>query len=100
MKGDCTTVELLLNNEEEYLNVNLIDKDGYSALGIALRDEKYKMAYMILDQIKYPIDVNTGGGQFSSLMHLAVSKLDVKSVIKLLMRGASVSKKESQGSGD
>ncbi len=49
MKGDSTTVELLFNNEEEYLNLNLVDKDGYSALGISLRDEKFKIACMILD---------------------------------------------------
>ena len=34
------------------------------------------------------MDVTIGGGQHSSLMHMAVAKIDVKTVIKLIMRKA------------
>lgn len=39
MKGDSTAVEMLLSNSEELPDLNLIDKEGYSALGLALREE-------------------------------------------------------------
>lgn len=41
------------------------------------------------------VDVGSGGGESCSLMHLAVAKLDVKSVIKLIMRKSPVNIKDT-----
>jgi hypothetical protein len=88
MREDPTTVDMLLRNTDEALNLNIVDKDGYSALGLALREEQFRIAYMILDQQKLPLDISNGGGSHSTLLHIAVAKLDVKGVVKLIMRGS------------
>lgn len=96
MRDDATTVDLLLANTEESLNLDILDKDGFSALGLAMREELFPIAYKILDQNNLPLDVSIGGGKHSTLLHIAIAKLDVKSVIKLLMRGIDVNAKDAE----
>lgn len=66
----------------------MLDNDLYTPLGLALREEKQRIAHKLLDQKRYTLDLNVGGGYWSSLMHIAVAKLDVKTVVKLIMRKA------------
>ena len=52
MRGDLTTVDMLINNtdSDDRLDLNILDKDQYSALGMSMREEKMRIAYKILDQ--------------------------------------------------
>lgn len=81
--------------DQERVDLNTLDREKYSALGLALREDQFRIAYMLLDQQTHQLDVSSGGGETCSLMHLAVAKLDVKSVIKLLMRKAEVNVKDT-----
>ena len=65
-----------------------MDNDLYSPLGLALREDKQRIAHKILDQKRHFVDVTVGGGQHSSLMQIAVAKIDVKTVVKLILREA------------
>ena len=47
IKGDKTVVELLIQNN---IGVNIIDREGFSALGLALREEKNSVAYRLLNE--------------------------------------------------
>ena len=47
MKGDSTIVELLLSSNTD---INILDKDSYSPLGLALRDEKTNITHTLLNQ--------------------------------------------------
>jgi len=70
LRGESTIVKLLV---EEGADPNILDKDKFSPLGLALREENYKAAYKLL---KHPLqDVSIGAGMFCSLVHLAVAKL-------------------------
>jgi ankyrin repeat protein len=92
MRGDLTTVDMLINNSDsdDPIDLNILDKDQYSALGMSMREEKMRIAYKILDQKYHLLNLDIGGGSHSTLMHLAVAKLDVKAVVKLLLRNADV----------
>jgi hypothetical protein len=52
MRGDLTTVDMLINNSDsdDPIDLNILDKDQYSALGMSMREEKFRIAYKILDQ--------------------------------------------------
>jgi ankyrin repeat protein len=52
MRGDLTTVDMLINNSDsdDPIDLNILDKDQYSALGMSMREEKMRIAYKILDQ--------------------------------------------------
>jgi ankyrin repeat protein len=95
---DKTIVELLLDSKlrasDQTLDLNIVDEDGYSPLGLALRDENHDLAARLLDQTRHRLYVETGSGKYASLLHLAVTKLDVKSVVKLIMRDVNVDIKD------
>jgi hypothetical protein len=55
--------------------VNNQDKDKFTPLGMALRDENYKAALKLLALPQS--DVKIGAGMFCSMLHLAVAKLNV-----------------------
>jgi hypothetical protein len=52
MRGDLTTVDMLINNldSDDPIDLNILDKDQYSALGMSMREEKMRITYKILDQ--------------------------------------------------
>lgn len=52
MRGDLTTVDMLINNTEndDPIDLNILDRDQYSAIGMSLREEKMRIAYKLLDQ--------------------------------------------------
>lgn len=63
MKKDKTIVNLLLKGGAE---PNLLDKDNFSPLGIALREESFKIAGILLN---HPLcDVSKGAGMFCSIL--------------------------------
>lgn len=72
--------------------LNLVDKDGQTPLTLALLEEKFRIADMIID---LGGDLLLGGGIFGSSLHLAVSKLKSKLVEKLLkgLKGCDKKKK-------
>ena len=83
MRGDSALVSLLLYTD---ISVNELDNNNYSALGIALREEKFKIAYKLL---QHPdINIQIGGGIFGHLINLAVVKLDVQTVERLIGKNA------------
>jgi len=55
MIGDLTTVDLLLSTQEfsdevvDSLDLNALDHDLYSPLGLALREDKQRIAHKMLD---------------------------------------------------
>jgi ankyrin repeat protein len=49
MKGDFATVDLLLSSNSDELDINSLDNDLYSPLGLALREDKIRIAYKLLD---------------------------------------------------
>jgi Ankyrin repeats (3 copies) len=55
--NDKTIVELLLDSKlrpgDQTLDLNIVDEDGYSPLGLALRDENHDIAARILDQTRH-----------------------------------------------
>lgn len=100
LNGDKTIVDLLLESRlscgESTLNLNLLDEDNMTPLAIAIKEENQDIASRLLDQKGHKLNVNTqGAGKHASLLHLAVSKLDVKSVVKLIMREADVNQRDT-----
>jgi ankyrin repeat protein len=62
---------------------------------LAIREDKFDAAVILINTSG--VDVNLGGGIFGSPMHLAVVKLEVWIVKKLLMKGADVNKADCDG---
>lgn len=92
VKGDVGVVEGLLLGKA---NPNTLDKDNCTPLCLAIREDKFDAAVLLINSPG--VDVNLGGGIFGSPMHLAVVKLEVWVVKKLLMRGADVNKPDCDG---
>ena len=46
LKGDNSIVDLLIRNN---ININIIDREGFNALGLALKEEKTSVAYKLLN---------------------------------------------------
>jgi hypothetical protein len=66
---DHFTVSLLL---EAGADPALLDRYNFTAYGLAMRDEQFKSADVLLPCIE---DVSLGAGTFSTLVHLAAAKL-------------------------
>lgn len=92
VKGDVGVVEGLLLGKA---NPNTLDKDNCTPLCLAIREDRFDAAVILIGAAG--VDVNLGGGIFGSPMHLAVVKLEVWIVKKLLMRGADVNKADCDG---
>jgi len=91
VKGDNGVLEGLLLGKAE---ANLLDKDNCTPLCLAIREENFDAAVVLINS---NVDVNLGGGIFGSPMHLAVVKLEVWIVKKLIMNGADVNKTDCDG---
>lgn len=61
--------------------LNLLDKDSQSPLTLSILEEKFRSVELLID---LGSDCLIGGGIFGSSLHLAVSKLNVKIVGKLI----------------
>ncbi len=58
LKSDKCIMGLLLRNNCDFLND--LDKDHYSPLGLAIKEEKYKFAYRLLLENNIKVDVRAG----------------------------------------
>lgn len=91
VKGDNGVLEGLLLGKAD---TNILDKDNCTPLCLAIREENFDAAVILINS---GVDVNLGGGIFGSPMHLAVVKLEVWIVKKLLMKNADVNKTDCDG---
>ena len=106
IKGDVGVVEGLLLGKA---NPNTLDKDNCTPLCLAIREDRFDTALLLINSAQstsnnqnnnpspLSVDVNLGGGIFGSPMHLAVVKLEVWIVKRLLMKGAQVNKADCDG---
>ncbi len=65
------------------ININLEDKDNNTPINLAILREKEEIALLFLE--KKQIDLNKGRGFSGSTLHLAVNKLMVSVVKRLLL---------------
>jgi len=73
-KGETNVIKLML--AEDGIELSICDRYKFNAYGLAMREEHFEAAYMILKQPSFCFrDVKQGAGTFGSLMHLAVAKL-------------------------
>ena len=79
IKNDVTICSKLL---EYGASINVIDRYKFSPYGLALRDESYAVADLMLDHLT-SID-NSGAGTFGSLVHLLVNKLKTDHLERLV----------------
>jgi ankyrin repeat protein len=92
VKGDLGVVEGLLLGKA---NPNTLDKDSCTPLCLAIREDRFDAAALLINSPG--VDVNKGGGIYGSPMHLAVVKLEVWLIKKLLMKGAFVNQLDCDG---
>jgi hypothetical protein len=71
-KGDIGVLKGLLKTKG--VDPNILDKDQCTPLCLAIREEKFDVAKILLSTDC--VDVNIGGGIFGSPLHLAVVKLE------------------------
>ena len=70
LKNDKTILNYLLQNETDYDCLNDLDTDHYSPLGLALKEDKFKLVHRLLQEINIKIDIRCG--QFNSALMLAI----------------------------
>jgi len=92
-KGDIGILKGLLGNKN--VNPNILDKDLCTPLCLAIREEKFEVAKLLIESEK--VDVNLGGGIYGSPLHLAVVKLECWLIKALLERNADVNKTDQEG---
>ena len=78
VKGDNGVLEGLLLGKA---NPNLLDKDNCTPLCLAIREDNFEAAVILINE---KVDVNLGGGIYGSPLHLAVVKVEVWIVKKLI----------------
>lgn len=91
-KGDNGVLEGLLQGNAD---PNILDKDNCTPLCLAIRDEKFAAAQILIDSEE--VDVNMGGGIYGSPLHLAVVKLEIWLIKALIKKGADVNKTDCDG---
>ena len=72
-----------------------MDKDSFTPLCLAIRDEKQTATQTLIDSDD--VDVNLGGGVCGSSLHLAVVKLEIWLLKALIKKGADVNKTDFDG---
>ena len=90
MEGDCGVIKGLL---DAGIEINSVDKDAFSAFGLALHFDKMNAAKLLLSQEP---DINTGAGAFGSPLHIAVCKIETWLVRDLLRKGADPSSRDKE----
>ena len=94
MKSSAPT-ELKETFVQSYSNPNILDKDNCTPLCLAIRDEKFEAAQILINA--EGVDVNLGGGIYGSPLHLAVVKLEIWLIKILIKKGADVNKTDCDG---
>ena len=69
-EGDCGVIEGLIRAK---CDINALDKDNYTPLCLALRDDNLAAAKVLLDN---GADINIGGGVLGSPLHMATIKTE------------------------
>jgi len=72
----------------------VLDKDYCTPLCLAIREENFDAAVILLNA---DVDVNLGGGIYGSPLHLATVKLEVWIVKELIKKKANVNKVDNDG---
>lgn len=90
MEGDCGVIKGLL---DAGIEINSVDKDGFTAFGLALHFDKMNAAKLLLSQDP---DISTGAGIFGSPLHIAVSKIETWLVRDLLRKRANPSSRDKE----
>ena len=91
IEGDCGVLKGLLDCG---MDLDAVDKDDFSALGLALHFDKIHAAKLLLT---YNPDVNTGAGGHGSPLHIAVGKMETWLVRDLLRKGAEPGSRDKEG---
>ena len=76
------------------VDTDVLDKDQCTPLCVAIRQEHYQAAQVL---IKQGVDVDKGGGIFGSPLHLAIVRLKVSIIEALVNKGADLDKQDSDG---
>ena len=76
-------------------NPNILDKDKFSALGLAVRENHEDIALCLLN--KSSIELNKGAGNLGSPLHISVVNHKIEIVAKLIKLGADVNRKDNEG---
>lgn len=93
VKGDIGVMKGLLANRN--VDPNILDKDLCTPLCLAIREEKFEVAKILIQSPN--VDVNCGGGIYGSALHLAVVRLESWLIKALIERQADVNKTDSEG---
>lgn len=91
MEGDLGVLDALLPLKPD---LNAVDGEGYSALGLALREGNIAAAKKILDM--HP-NVRVGHGPAGSPVHMAVKLYEAELSIELIRQGARVYSMDANG---
>ena len=76
-------------------NPNILDKDKFTALGLAVRENHDRIALLLLEAEK--ADLNIGAGNLGSPLHIAVVNHKIEIVMKMVEMGADVDRKDNEG---
>ena len=74
---------------------NILDKDRFTALGLAVREGHDDIALALLQDKK--VDMNIGAGNLGSPLHIAVVNHKVDIVEKMIKLGANINKTDNEG---
>ena len=92
LEQEIGIVRYLATYKEEFLNE--LDQDGQTALSLAIREEKYFIARILL---LHGADPKLGGGAFGSALHMVTSKHQAGMVKELLKHGANPNTGDLEG---
>ena len=90
-EGDAGVIKGLINAD---VDVDVLDKDGYSPLLSAIKEEHTECVKLLLQS---GVEVNEGGGPLGSPLHLACFKVKPWLVRDLVKRGADINSQDCEG---
>ena len=90
--GNIGVINGILKDTE--INANQLDKDQCTPLCLAIREENYQAALILIEA---GVDVNKGGGIFASPLHLAIVRLEISVIEALIHSKADLNKQDSDG---
>jgi len=91
LENDVGVVDAVLPLKPD---LNYLDKENYSALGLALYEGNLCLAKKLLDA---KCDVKIGSGTAGSLLHMAIELFDSEISIEIINRGAKIDSFDSNG---
>ena len=76
------------------VNINVLDKDEYSPLWLAIKNSNFHIAKLLLDA---GANLDIGGGTLGGPLHISVYKGEIWLVRDLIKRNVDVNCKDSDG---